>query len=218
MRGAALFARMSLTSLALRGAGIVVLPSTPAAADGGAGASNGIISGGAGGRGFAGNPGSPGSDASAGTDAAGGGGGGTGGGAGGRGCNSGLNAGGQGGAGGTSTAVETRDGSAGAAPTNGAAGGGGGGGGGGGYNANGTGAALTGGNGGNGGGVANTHRGEVAGRRVDWAAMEARASSVRILPSSRAARSAAERAASVDRAGAAVRTATPLPSQRQQRR
>jgi hypothetical protein len=79
MRGALLFARTSLTSLALRGAGIVgsavlLLPATPALADGGAGASNGIISGGAGGSGFAGNPGNPGSDAAAGTDAAGGGG------------------------------------------------------------------------------------------------------------------------------------------------
>ena len=168
MRGALLFARTSLTSLALRGAGIVgsavlLLPAAPALADGGAGASNGIISGGAGGSGFAGSPGSPGSDAPAGTDAAGGGGGGAGGGTGGRGGNSGLNAGGQGGAGGTSTAVGARDGSAGTVPTNGAAGGGGGGGG---YNGDGVGAAsitgagdLTGGNGGTGGGDANTHRG-----------------------------------------------------------
>lgn len=161
-------AKAFVTSWALRGAGIVgsavlFLPVTPALADGGAGASNGGISGGAGGTGFVGNPGSPGSDAPGGTDAAGGGGGGAGGGAGGRGGNSGLNAGGPGGAGGTSTAAGARDGSDGQAPTNAAAGGGGGGGG---YNGNGLGAAnvtgagdLTGGKGGDGGGDANTHLG-----------------------------------------------------------
>jgi hypothetical protein len=52
----------------------LLLPAGPALANGGAGASNGIISGGAAGSGFAGNPGSPGSDAAAGTDDAGGGG------------------------------------------------------------------------------------------------------------------------------------------------